>query len=78
MKSKMKPRVEDQAWTEEASDTAAVQGQSNSAGGHPWHQSSSLEGDRPGPRLLLFAAALINYQADLEHSRLCLKALEWG
>lgn len=77
MKSKVKPRVEDQAWIEEVSDTAAVQGQSNSAGGHPWHQSSSWERARPGPRLLLFAAALINYQADLEHSQLCFKALEW-
>lgn len=51
------------------------------AGGHPWHQSKAAlerERGRPGQRLPLFAAALTNGQADLEHSQLSFKALEWG
>lgn len=71
----MKPGGEDQAWAEEVSDTAAVQSNSAEGKGSPLASKQLLrERGRPRPRLLLFARALINDQADLEHSQLCFKA----
>lgn len=61
-----------------------MQGQSNSGGGKgdTLGIKAALERERErgraGLRLLLFATVLTNVQADLEHSQLCFKALEWA
>ena len=78
----MKPAGRIRARVEGVRDIAAVSGQSNTGGGEGGDLQHQLEGKRgrPGLRLLLlfFATVLINEQADLEHSQLFFKILEWG